>query len=150
TYQWTGGTEIAPVDPAKSFHTVRPLQTTTYQVLAKAPNGCTATDNVVLKVISDLPVYLPNAFSPNGDGQNDIFFVQTGPRVAQVMAFRIFNRWGSLLFEKTQFLPNDPAFGWDGMHLGEESPAGVYIFHAVLRMTDDREENINGEVILLK
>lgn len=149
-YQWTGGTEIAPTDSANSFHTVRPLQTTTYQVLAKAPNGCTATDNVMLKVISDLPVYLPNAFSPNGDGQNDIFFVQTGSRVAQVMAFRIFNRWGSLLFEKTQFLPNDPAFGWDGMHLGKESPAGVYIFHAVLRMTDDREENIKGEVILLK
>lgn len=150
TYQWTGGAALSSADPAASFRIVRPSQTTTYQVLAKAPNGCTATDDITLRVISDLPVYIPNAFSPNGDGQNDIFFVQTGPRVQQVMAFRIFNRWGSLVFEKTQFLPNDPASGWDGLHLGKEMPAGVYIFIAVLQMTDGREETVEGEVNLLK
>lgn len=148
-YQWTG---ISPsvLDTKSPMQTVQPLKTTTYHVLAKAPNGCTASDQLTLYVRSDLPVFLPTAFSPNGDGQNDVFFVQAGKRVREVSSFRIFNRWGTLLFEQVIFQPNDPALGWDGRHRGEPMSAGVYIFHAVVQMHDGREVQLQGSFTLMR
>lgn len=146
-FQWTGGVEMAPDSATR---TVRPLQTTTYQVRAIAPNGCDAVDQRTIRVLTDLPVYMPTAFSPNGDGQNDVFFVQSGNRVRQVREFQIFDRWGTQVFGRARFAPNDPSFGWDGQHKGRLMPSGVYVYYAILEMEDGREEMVKGEVILLR
>ena len=148
-YQWTGiSGEI--LDTGGPLQSVQPQKTTTYQVLVKAPNGCTATDQVTLYVRDDLPVFMPTAFSPNGDGQNDVFFVQAGRRVREVRSFRIFNRWGNMLFEQSGFLPNDPAWGWDGSYRGEAMPPGVYLFFAVIGMPDGKEVPVQGSFTLMR
>ena len=107
-------------------------------------------DQVTLYVREDVPVYMPTAFSPNGDGQNDVFFVQSGSRVQEVRSFRIFNRWGNLLFEKVGFLPNDPAWGWDGRYRGEAMPPGVYLFFAVIEMPNGKEVPLQGSFTLMR
>ena len=87
--------------------------------------GCPSTDTLSIKTFcASTDVYIPNAFSPDGDGVNDILFVQ-GKGVKMVKSFRIFNRWGEVVFEKTNFLPGDPAYGWNGKIRGNPAPPEV-------------------------
>ncbi|MFQ5584854.1 MAG: gliding motility-associated C-terminal domain-containing protein, partial [Calditrichia bacterium] len=72
-------------------------------------------------------VYLPNVFSPNGDGVNDYFFVQASPQVERVISLKIFDRWGGLIFEATNFTPNDRGYGWDGSFNNKKIDIGVYL-----------------------
>ena len=113
-----------------------PVNTTTYTVTATDPNGCTATDDVVVIVLKNRPVYIPNAFSPNEDGRNDNFTVYAGPGARQVLRLKIFNRWGGLVFENANFQPNDPSLGWDGFFKGEPAQVGVYAYFAEVGFID--------------
>lgn len=70
-------------------------------------------------------LYVPSAFTPNGDGRNDIIR-PVGVGIAQLQHFRVFNRWGQLLFATSQF-----GKGWDGSYSGVQQPAGTYVFEAI-------------------
>ncbi len=97
-------------------HLWLPLQETgPYYASVTNEFGCVGTDSMNIKTFClNTQVFIPNAFSPDGDGVNDILMVR-GKGIGQVRSFRIFSRWGELVFEKTNFQPNDPAlFGWDG------------------------------------
>ena len=147
-FQWSGIESL----PGQSGPTrwVRPLQTTTYEVRAQAPNGCADSDQITVFVLATLPVYIPNAFSPNGDGQNDLFFIQAGNEVREVRDFQIFDRWGTLVFGRARFQPNDETFGWDGYFKGISQKPGVYVYYAVLEMADGGTEMVKGEVLLIR
>jgi gliding motility-associated-like protein len=85
-----------------------------YIVKVTTAYGCSATDTIGIKVFCEnAQVYIPNAFSPDGDGINDILMVR-GKGIQAVKSFRVFNRWGEVVFERNNFPPYDPAFGWDG------------------------------------
>jgi gliding motility-associated-like protein len=94
-------------------------------------------------------VFIPNAFTPDGDGLNDVLMVR-GKGIALVRSFRIFSRWGELVFEKTNFQPNDPAFGWDGKIRGVTGPAEVYVYMADVVCDNDLINTYKGNVTLLK
>jgi len=103
--------------------------------------GC--TDTVTHIVTVKQPPKLPLAFSPNGDGLNDIFYVIGGTFVE--FRFEIYNNWGKMIFES-----NDPLIGWDGTHQDIEQPLGVYvwIYHVV---TEDGEEySEHGDVTIIR
>ena len=103
--------------------------------------GC--TDTVTHSVTVKQPPKLPLAFSPNGDGLNDIFYVIGGTFVE--FRFEIYNNWGKMIFES-----NDPLIGWDGTHLDIEQPLGVYvwIYHVI---TEDGEEySEHGDVTIIR
>ena len=103
--------------------------------------GC--TDTVTHLVTVKQPPKLPLAFSPNGDGLNDIFYVIGGTFVE--FRFEIYNNWGKMIFES-----NDPLIGWDGTHQDIEQPLGVYvwIYHVV---TEDGEEySEHGDVTIIR
>jgi gliding motility-associated-like protein len=72
-------------------------------------------------------VFIPNAFTPDGDGVNDMLFVQ-GKGIKIVKTFRIFNRWGELIFEKNNFSPGDERSGWDGKIRGIPAPPDVFVY----------------------
>jgi gliding motility-associated-like protein len=75
---------------------------------------CQAYDTIKIKVFcASSQVFVPNAFTPDGDGLNDILMVR-GIGIVTVKSFRIFNRWGELVFERSNFPPNDPTYGSDG------------------------------------
>ncbi|MCB0585772.1 MAG: gliding motility-associated C-terminal domain-containing protein [Phaeodactylibacter sp.] len=127
-----------------------PVNTTPYTVTATDANGCTATDEVVVLVLKNRPVYIPNAFSPNEDGRNDRFTVYAGPGARQVLALKIFNRWGGLVFENYNFQPNDPSLGWDGFFKGEPAQMGVYAFFAEVEFIDGISIIYEGDLSLVR
>ncbi len=126
-----------------------PFETTNFSVTIE-DNGCVATDNLTLVVRRDAPIFIPNAFSPNNDGENEILYIFAGDQVAKVNAFLVYNRWGEAVHEYYQFLPNDPAFGWDGTWRGEPLNPAVFAWYAEVELIDGRIEILEGDVTLFR
>ena len=95
--------------------------------------------------ISESRLEMPNAFSPNGDGINDIYQAKTNYQSIVEFHAYIFNRWGKKLYEW-----DDPAGGWDGTYKGKDVAQGVYFVLVKARGADGREYNIRRDVNLLK
>jgi gliding motility-associated-like protein len=128
---------------------VRPATTTTYQIEAQDSSGCKAIDEVLVRVSRTLHVYAPSAFSPNGDGNNDVFRLYPGPEVSAIRTMRIYNRWGVQVFEGagdgSQAIP-----AWDGNIGSQPASTGAYLFVAELLFLDGHTDQIRGEFILLR
>lgn len=107
---------------------VKPNTNTDYTVVVKNPGGCSAQDRVSVYVICNgANVFIPNTFSPNGDGINDIFYPR-GSGLFKVKTLRIYNRWGEVVFERNSFDANDAATGWDGTFKGAKLNPDVYVY----------------------
>ncbi|PTM14222.1 MAG: hypothetical protein DA408_03900 [Bacteroidetes bacterium] len=114
-------------------------------------NGCSARDNLTIFVEKFRNIYVPNAFSPNGDGTNDEFYIFTDNKsVKEIRLFRIFNRWGEFIFENRNFPPNDPREGLDGLQQGRESNPAVFVWYAELELQDGAIIQLKGDVTLVK
>jgi gliding motility-associated-like protein len=128
SYQWTPARNLSCTDCPTPY--ANPKLTTTYNVKVADQYGCTNTANVtVTTVCNGLNYFLPNTFSPNGDGVNDIF-APRGVGLTRVNSMRIFNRWGEMVYEKMNFMANDrtPTGGWDGNYKGKPASADVYVY----------------------
>ncbi|HET6244900.1 MAG: SBBP repeat-containing protein [Bacteroidetes bacterium] len=120
-----------------------PAKTTTYYLMATAENGCFTRDSVTVFVDEDLHVYIPNIFSPNGDGQNDVLYVR-GKGIKNVQFF-IYNRWGEKVFES-----NNLSQGWDGSYKGEAAPIAVYVFMVDAMLESGQRVFKKGDVTLIR
>lgn len=139
------------LDCPDCLHTeASPLVTTVYTVTVFDEDGCSAESQVVVKVKSDKLVYVPNAFSPNGDGFNDEFTVFTGDNVTSVLRFAVFERWGGHVFSTQNINPNDLTAGWNGIWRNEPAPEGIYIWMAEVEFLDGKKELFEGEVTLMR
>ena len=128
---------------------VQPRIATTYSVTVVDANGCRADDQITIYVEHDRRVFIPNAFSPNDDGVNDVFSIFTdNSQVANVRSFFVFNRWGEAMFELYNFLPNNPSLGWNGKHRGKAMNSGVYVYVAEIEFTDGEVIIYKGDVVL--
>jgi len=94
----------------------------TYVLTVKNPDGCEAKDTLMIKVYEHLDVYVPSAFTPNGDGRNDVLHV-IAPGLKQLYYFRVYDRWGQAVFETKNLLS-----GWDGTIKGQPPGTGVYVW----------------------
>ncbi|MBI3509358.1 MAG: gliding motility-associated C-terminal domain-containing protein [Bacteroidetes bacterium] len=121
-----------------------PTVTTTYTMTVTDSLGCTATDTVTVFVdILCGEVFIPNAFSPNGDGQNDILYVRGA--CIKTMDFSIYNRWGERVFHST-----DPAYGWDGVWRGVPCENAVFTYVIRGSLLDGTQIDKKGNVSLVK
>jgi gliding motility-associated-like protein len=121
-----------------------PLETTTYKLDVEDGNGCPVTATVRVYVDERPLVYIPNAFSPDGDGVNDVFMIFAKEEsVRKIRSFLVFDRWGEKVYEYYNFDPNNPANGWDGMYRGELMNPQVFGWFAEI-------EFVNGEVVLFE
>ena len=143
----TDGIQI-PSDPLS--YIVAPSITTVYSVWVSTVNDCIATNHVTIKVRKDAPIYAPNIFSPNGDENNDVFLLFAGSSVVTIHEFRVFDRWGNMVHEATDFAPNDEQYGWDGNFEGYPMDPAVFAFYAKIELTDGRVEIVEGEVLLMR
>ena len=126
--------------------TLLPSRSDTVLAVLTDPTGCTRTVRAPLEVIPDRAVYVPNAFSPNGDGVNDRLRVFTGPAVRTVELLTLYDRWGGQVFSGRG---EDAA--WDGT--GEDGRAlrpGVFVYRATVRFLDGTTREISGEVHLVQ
>lgn len=128
----------------------KPTITTTYTIKVQSEGGCSATDNVtVFTTCTSENIFIPNTFSPNGDGVNDIFYPR-GTGLNRIRGMKIFNRWGQLVFERSNFYANDPASGWDGSIGGKEVSPDAYTF--VIEIICDNNDVVmqQGSITLIK
>ena len=147
TVVWSnGGLDSCASCPAI---TVMPTDQATFSVMVDK-NGCRDNDKLTVFVEKNRPVYIPNAFSPNDDGYNDYFTVYGGASVAKIRSFLVFNRWGETMYEFYNFLPNDPAIGWDGRHKDKFMNPGVFTWFAEIEFTDGSIEIYEGDVSLMR
>ena len=147
---WSTNSSVEAPDTNTFLTYVRPWQTTTYTVNAENEFGCTGEGMVTVFVETTLPVYIPSAFSPNGDGENDRFKVYTGPGVEKILSVRVFSRWGGQMYEELEIDPLRQNFGWNGQIRGRPASTGVYIYSVDVLFEDGTRRNFAGDVSLLR
>jgi gliding motility-associated-like protein len=121
--------------------TASPLLNSNYAVTVTDANGCTAVTGAYIEIM--FAMYIPNTFTPNGDGDNDMFYAVS----ASVKEFnmRIFDRWGEEVFTT-----NNIHEGWDGTYRGLESKQDVYVFRVEAKFMNGKYEELIGQVNLLR
>ncbi|MCB0401116.1 MAG: gliding motility-associated C-terminal domain-containing protein [Flavobacteriales bacterium] len=140
-YTWTPPTWLDCVVCTSPVST--PTETITYTVVVVDSNGCTASDDVTVIVDFDYVIWVPNIFSPNGDGNNDIVFVR-GAGV-QTLKFFIYDRWGEKVFETT-----DMNIGWDGTFRGKKMNNAVFVYYLEATFLDGSEVTKKGDITLVR
>jgi len=137
--------------PDCSMISALPGESTAYVVQGKLSESCLVRDTVNIEVLERRQVYIPNAFSPNGDGRNDTFspYVQS-PNVQEIQRFQVYDRWGALVYEQSAYLPRASAPGWDGRIRGEPAASGWYTYLAEVRFLDGKVVSYSGGVQLLR
>ena len=151
TYSWnqiTGSLGIV-TDSSYQFE-ISPANSVMYEFVATNTNGCKVDSIVIIDVTKPRRANAPSAFTPNGDGVNDYFFIQGGAKVQEVTIFRIYDRWGALLYEGQNLEVNVPEQGWDGNYKGKLCTSGSYIWYADVTFKDGLTEQLKGDVLLLK
>lgn len=143
-YQWDPAIASGPTA------VVAPQISTSYSLTVTDSNGCSASDRVRIIVEKNQAYFIPNVFSPDGNGNNDRFVIMAGPEVVNIPVFRIYDRWGQLVYEQQNIPPNDPQLGWDGRYNGSLMNAAVFVFFVELEYNDGRIEYVKGDVTLLR
>lgn len=123
---------------------------TIISAIASSQYGCIDTASIPVNAYFTSHLSLPNVFSPNGDGKNDYFYVIAGKEVTQIKLFRIMNRWGATVFNKSGNLPNSYTDGWDGTYNGKPAEAGTYIYQLMVLLSDGTTETYKGNITLLR
>jgi len=148
TYNWIPAQNLdcanCPVPVAN------PQFTTKYVVQISDIYGCKNKGDITVQVIcTGQNFFIPNTFSPNGDGSNDIFYLR-GTGLLRVKILRIFNRWGEVVFEKNDFPVNNSAHGWDGKWKGKTANTGVYIYQLDFYCQNGELISTKGNITLIR
>ena len=145
---WTPSTFLS-CDDCLSPDIISALKPVTYQVTVWNENGCEAQAVFLLKVKNGIDIFAPNVFSPNNDNVNDRFTLFANDNlVLQIKNLQVFNRWGNMVFEGMDLLPNNVQEGWDGKYNGEIQNPGVFVWRAEVMLHDRKTVQLSGEVLL--
>jgi len=140
-----GSLEIVPMSLKQR---VRPLESTEYSVQIFDLRGCPATDRIFVRV-DNFDIYVPNVIYP-GRTLNDAFTIFAGDGVTGIRIMRIYDRWGSHVFEKHNFQPNDLTQGWDGTDRGQPVNPGVFVWYAEVEFRDGQIRLLKGDVTVVR
>lgn len=119
-----------------------PFETIEYTAVVLDENNCSNQGNILITVEIP-PIFLPNGFSPNNDGFNDVLYVR-GLGISN-LDFKIFNKWGDLVFQTT-----DKSIGWDGTYQDKPLNTGVFMYQMSANLSDGQEIYMTGNVTLFK
>ena len=113
--------------------------------------GCVLVTERAFDVLMDYGVYIPNVFSPNGDGLNDKFTLYANKKGEELVLLQIFDRWGNMVYhaehKDVHAFKND---GWNGSYKGKLMDPGVYIYQAIVRFIDGEVRKFSGDVTLIR
>jgi len=121
-----------------------------YEAIAYTDSGCEVSDLVYIRVAPLVEIYIPTAFSPNGDRVNDVLLPYGGPEVERIESFLVFDRWGSVVHRTGPFEPGDELFGWDGRHRGQFLNPAVFVALAEVRFKNGTVRTFSGDVLLVR
>ncbi len=133
------------------------LREDSYTLSIEDGDGCLYEESFDLTAISNdkkncLSVYIPNSFSPNNDGINDSFsiFFDALSGIENITSLQVYNRWGVLLFEQTNFIPDNGTTGWKGDFKGRRLNSDVYVYKIILAFEDGSTQLVSGDVTLVR
>ncbi|MEP7279847.1 MAG: PKD domain-containing protein [Bacteroidota bacterium] len=127
-----------------------PKQTTSYRIMAINEGGCMNKDEITVFVVcNNGNIFLPNTFSPNGNGTNDVFYPR-GTGLYSIKSMRIFNRWGEPVFEATNFKANDASKGWNGMFKNKQAPNDVYVYFVEVICVNNSILTYSGNIAVIR
>ena len=119
-----------------------------YELYVVSVNGCKDTGEILVQI--DSKVKIPNAFTPNGDGKNDVFRVLAAPLGSRIDQFSVYNRWGQVLYLGQNLVAGDPIGGWDGTYNGRPEPPGTYVYSIKISLQNGAEQVFRGTVELIR
>jgi gliding motility-associated-like protein len=129
---------------------VTPPYSMKYAFIAENEHACFDTVFVDIKTFAGGSVDIPNAFTPNADGHNDVFYVMGNKDIKLLKDFSVFNRWGQKVFQVSNAPANDPAYGWNGkMPNGQAAEEGTYVYYVMIVFGDGHSQLFKGTVTLL-
>ncbi|HHB78684.1 MAG TPA: hypothetical protein ENK85_05580, partial [Saprospiraceae bacterium] len=128
-----------------------PMATTLYQVWVVDDLGCRASANITVNVV-DPDVFIPNIFAPgSGDDRNNHFSIFANPeKIDKILELRIFDRWGTMVYEGIDLPPNNPSFGWDGTYHGRKMDPAVFVYSTKVRWINGKEKVFKGDITLIR
>jgi len=129
---------------------IQPNDDITYFLTVTNSSGCEKSAAISFLLDRRERLYVPSAFSPNGDGINDFFYPNCGPEVTEVLEFQVYDRWGGLKYSGKDLVPNDPTSGWDGRFGSRAQEPGVFIYRLSVRLLDGRSVQLAGDVTLMQ
>lgn len=146
-YQWT---------PAEIFNCPQCAMvkgrfdsTTVVQLIVMDEHGCSAEDRITIRIQKNTGVWVPNTFSPNGDGINDYFTIYGDP-AGVIRQLRIYDRWGELVFQTENIHLNQERYGWSGRFRSNDCLPGVYVYTALVELQDGSIRPLTGDVTLAR
>jgi gliding motility-associated-like protein len=128
---------------------VAPPYQVSYKVIVVDENGCETEDIVTVYVTKERKVFVPTGFTPNGDNVNDLLLIH-GPPETKVLSFRIFDRWGEMVFEDFGYQVNNRTRGWNGQFRNKEMGTGSYIWYLEVEYSDGEREVLKGSTSLIR
>ena len=147
-WEWTAGQNVSCTNCVQPIALIK--NDIAYSVKVTNNFGCIASDTIQFKVFCEsTQVFIPNLFTPDNDGVNDVLMVR-GKGIKTVKNFRIFNRWGEIVFEKANFEPNIKANGWDGTVRGKLAPPDVYVYTCEVLCENNIPYIYKGNVAIIK
>lgn len=149
SYIWDGDAGVQNCTACRFLEFI-PLENGCQTVVITTTDGCTAEDEICYRVNDLKRLYFPNVFSPNDDGENDIFYPFADASVKNIRFMTIYNRWGSKVYHNENFSPNDPVAGWDGVSAGREMNNAVFIWVAETEFIDGQIRLYKGDVTLIR
>jgi len=123
---------------------------TLVKTVATSKYGCADSAQIAVNAYYRSHLALPNVFTPNGDGNNDYFYVIGGKEVTLVKLFRIMNRWGATVFNSNNTLPNSYTDGWNGTQNGKPAEEGTYIYQIIVQLSNGTTETYKGNITLIR
>ncbi|MCZ2223528.1 MAG: PKD domain-containing protein [Chitinophagales bacterium] len=121
-----------------------------YIAEASNPGGCLSRDEVTIEPLCNgYNVYIPNTFSPNEDGMNDVFYPR-GKGLFSVKSMKVFNRWGEVVFNKMNISANNPSDGWDGTFNGKKLTSDVYVYLIEVLCDNSQVMTLKGNIMLVR
>ncbi len=134
TIKWTPTNDLSCPDCLTPI--ASPVNTTEYRIEVQDSLGCMTSGTVKVSVDKTKIAFIPNAFSPNGDGQNDFFQIYPTNAVESIKVFQIFSEWGELIYESAEPLLNTAS--WDGTFRQQQAAIGTYVYLVQLQLKDQR------------
>jgi gliding motility-associated-like protein len=155
SYRWSSSaaTENLPCGTSSSCDELEwfPAVSQFVYLSVEDEQGCALLDSVYLSVTAVREVYIPNVFSPNRDGLNDVFTAYgPSPRISSIARLQVLDRWGNLVFDGRELAPGAFSDGWDGTVSGKLAPPGVYVYLLEVRFLDGVVQTYSGDVTLLR
>lgn len=148
TYRWTPMADLSCLDCP--YPIASPTRNRTYKVEVSNRGGCTASDEINIFVRCDnTSISMPTAFSPNNDGRNDKFSPLGSGNVI-ISSFKVFNRFGQMVFINGNFRLDDKSGGWDGKYKGQDLPPGSYVYSIEFVCANNEVSVVNGSVVLVR